>query len=280
MLLLGVVLAGMLAIANRRLYVFEDPRIDQVEEFLPKSNCGACGTAGCRNFAENLVEGKVQPVQCTVNKPEINAFIASMLGVALGQQEKRVARLACAGGKHVAYMRARYDGLETCRAASIVGGGGKGCGWGCLGLGDCVKVCEFDAIWLDEHGLPQVIAEKCTACGDCVEVCPKGLFSVQPASHHLWVACKNLADPEIAQTDCEVACTACGKCVADASPNLIRLKDNLAVIDYARNEGASIDAIQRCPTGAIVWLDDDRGPIKGHSAKKIVRQQPLPIVSA
>ncbi|MGB0128646.1 MAG: 4Fe-4S binding protein, partial [Rhodocyclaceae bacterium] len=148
-----------------------------------------------------------------------------------------------------------------------------------LGLGDCVKVCTFDAIWLDQHGLPQVIPEKCTSCGDCVEVCPKGLFSLQPVSNHLWVACKNLADPEIAQADCEVACTACGKCVADAAPNLIRLKDNLAVVDYTRNESAAIDAIQRCPTGAIVWLDDARGPIKGQAAKKIVRQQPLPIAS-
>jgi Na+-translocating ferredoxin:NAD+ oxidoreductase RNF subunit RnfB len=280
MALLGVGLALLLAVANRRLYVFEDPRIEQVEELLPKSNCGACGTAGCRNFAEGLVEGKLQPVQCTVNAPEMNAYIAGLLGVALGEQEKRVARLACAGGRHVAFMRARYDGVGTCRAAAIVGGGGKGCAWGCLGLGDCETVCDFDAIWLDENGLPQVIADKCTACGDCVEVCPKDLFSLEPVSRHLWVACKNLADPDLAEADCEVACTACGKSVMDAAPSLITLKDNLAVIDYSRNELATTKAIERCPTGAIVWLDDGRGPIKGPAAKKILRQQPLPLMSS
>src|SRR5512143_1582110 len=135
MALLGVALAWLLAAASRRLYVFEDPRIDQVEEMLPHSNCGACGTAGCRNFAEGLVEGKLQPVQCTVNSPDQNRAIAGLLGVALGEQEKRVARLACAGGTHVAFIRARYEGLGSCRAAAVVGGGGKGCAWGCLGLG-------------------------------------------------------------------------------------------------------------------------------------------------
>ena len=43
MLGLGVVLASVLAIANRKLYVYEDPRIDEVEEMLPHANCGACG---------------------------------------------------------------------------------------------------------------------------------------------------------------------------------------------------------------------------------------------
>jgi Na+-translocating ferredoxin:NAD+ oxidoreductase RNF subunit RnfB len=277
---LGVGLAWLLAVANRRLYVFEDPRIDQIEELLPKSNCGACGTAGCRNFAEGLVEGKLQPVQCTVNSPEMNGYIAGFLGVELGEMEKKVARLACAGGRHVAYMRAQYQGLESCRAAALVGGGGKGCAWGCLGLGDCEVVCDFDALHLDRHGLPQVNADKCTACGECVDVCPKGLFSLQPVSHKLWVACKNLAEPDIAEADCEVACTACGKCVADAAPGVIALKDNLAVVDYGQNARATQVAIERCPTGAIVWLDDARGPMKGAAAKKIVRIQALPIVSA
>lgn len=280
MALLGVALALLLAVASRRLYVYEDPRIGEVEELLPKSNCGACGTAGCRNFAEGLVEGKLKPVQCTVNTQDMNLHIASLLGVDLGEQEKRVARLACAGGSHVAFLRAQYKGHDSCRAASLVGGGGKGCAWGCLGLGDCEVVCDFDAIHLDRHGLPQVDADKCTACNDCVEVCPKGLFSLQPVSRKLWVACRNRADGDIAEADCEVACTACGKCVADAAPGLIRLEDNLAVIDYERNALAAKAAIERCPTGAIVWLDAKRGPVKGVAAKKILRQEPLPLINA
>ncbi len=280
MALLGIVLAGVIAYANRRLYVFEDPRIEQVEELLPKSNCGACGTAGCRNFAEKVVAGEIMPAQCTVNAPAQNRVIADFLGVDAGSVEKRVARLACGGGKHVAYMRARYAGHDSCRAAHVVSGGGKACAWGCLGLADCAKVCTFDAIHMDAHGLPVVDADKCTACNDCVEVCPKGLFSIEPVSRKLWVACKNLADGDTAEKSCEVACTACGKCVMDSEPGVMRLENNLAVVDYARNEGAAKRAIERCPTGAIVWFDNPNNPAKGAEAKKILRQNELPLISA
>lgn len=272
---LGVLLALFLAIASKRLYVFEDPRIAEVEEMLPHSNCGACGTAGCRNFAEKAVAGEIEPGRCSVNSPDQNKNIASMLGVALGDIEKRVARLACAGGKHVAKMRAHYSGLPSCRAASVSGGGGKSCAWGCLGLGDCADVCDFGAITMDSHGLPVVDIAKCTACGDCVDICPKNLFSIQGVSRKLWMACRNESDPDTAEAACEVACTACGRCVADAADGLVRLERNLAVIDYAKNDSAVPAVIERCPTGAIVWLEGDRVN-KGRSAKKIIRIEPLP----
>ncbi|ADE12712.1 (Fe-S)-binding protein [Sideroxydans lithotrophicus] len=272
---LGGLLALLLAIASKRLFVYEDPRIDQVEELLPHSNCGACGTAGCRNFAEQAVAGKIEPARCSVNTPEQNKKIAALLGVAMGDVEKRVARLACAGGKHVARMRANYAGLPSCRAAAVAGGGGKSCAWGCLGLGDCADVCDFDAIHMDSYGLPVVDIAKCTACGDCVDICPKDLFSIQGVSHKLWLACRNEDDPDAAEAACEVACTACGRCVADAAPGLIHLEHNLAVIDYGKNGSASREAIERCPTGAIVWIEGDR-IIKGKSAKKIIRTEPLP----
>ena len=232
-------------------------------------------TAGCRNFAEQAVAGKIEPGRCTVNSPDQNQHIAALLGVAMGNVEKRVARLACAGGKHVATMRATYAGLSSCRAAAVAGGGGKSCAWGCLGLGDCADVCDFDAITMDVHGLPVVDGAKCTACGDCVDICPKNLFSIHGVSHKLWLACRNEDDGEAAEAACEVACTACGRCVADAAPNLIHLQRNLAVIDYARNDSADRKAIERCPTGAIVWLEGDR-IIKGKAAKKIIRIEPLP----
>jgi Na+-translocating ferredoxin:NAD+ oxidoreductase RNF subunit RnfB len=276
MAILGSALAWMLALANKRLYVYEDPRIGEVEEMLPKSNCGACGTAGCRNFAEKVVAGEIIPAKCSVNPPEMNAYIANFLGVAMGEVEKQVARLACAGGSHVAWQRAEYQGLGTCRAAATVAGGGKACAWGCLGLGDCEVVCEFDAISMSQHGLPVVAPDLCTACGDCVDVCPKDLFSLHPVSHKLWVACKSHAEGDVAEAQCQVACTACGKCVMDAKPGLIRLDNNLATIDYSRNAQASMDAIQRCPTGAIVWLSDGQGT-KGREAKKIFRIKALPV---
>ncbi len=274
---LGVALAGLLAFANRKLYVFEDPRIGEVEELLPKSNCGACGQPGCRNFAEKVVAGEVAPAQCTVSSPQQRDDIAHLLGVDAGNVEKRVARLACAGGDHVAFLRARYAGLRTCRAAAVVGGGGKECAWGCLGLGDCEVVCGFDAIHLDRHGLPHVEADKCTACGDCVEVCPKQLYTLQPVSHQLWVACRNQADGDTAEASCEVACTACGKCVADAAPGLMKLDGFLAKVNYEGNHMARREVIDRCPTGAIVWFDKPDMPAKGNEAKRILRREALPM---
>jgi len=277
MAVLGLILASVLVVANKRLYVFEDPRIDQVEELLPKANCGACGTAGCRQFAEKLVQGEIEPGKCTVNTKEMNQVIADFLGVDLGAGEKRVARLACAGGIHVAYIRASYGGVQSCRGAALVSGGGKGCSWGCLGLGDCAEVCEFDAIHLDKHGLPVVSEDKCTACGDCVTVCPKDLFSLHPVSHRLWVACKNQEFGDEAQHQCQVVCTACGRCAQDSPEGLIEIRDNLAAIDYAKNSLASKVAIERCPTGAIVWLEKDGTVVKGRDARKVIRKAPLPV---
>ena len=277
MLLLGLLLATLLVIANRRLFVYEDPRIDDVESLLPLANCGACGTAGCRAFAEQLVAGEVQPGQCSVNSKDMNQLIADYLGVDPGTQEKRVARLACAGGNHVAHTHASYSGLDTCRAAALVAGGGKGCVWGCLGFGDCAQVCEFDAISMDPHQLPQVNPDSCTACGDCVDICPRDLFSVHLVSHHLWIACNNPEAGEAAEADCKVLCTGCGRCAADAPEGLIGIEDSLAVIDYSRNALASRIAIERCPTGAIVWLDDDNSIHKGQEAVRILRKQPLPV---
>ncbi|MGC4079633.1 MAG: (Fe-S)-binding protein [Rubrivivax sp.] len=274
---LGAVLAAVLGVASRRLFVQEDPRIDEVEALLPKSNCGACGQAGCRNFAEKVVSGEVVPATCTVNSAEQAGAIAKLLGVEAGEVEKRVARLACAGGKHVAFLRARYAGLSTCRAAAVVSGGGKECDWGCLGLGDCVSVCDQGAITLDLHGLPVVDVDKCTACNDCVEVCPKGLFSVQPVGRKLWVACRNRAEGDLAEAACEVACTACGRCVADAPKGLITMNDNLVQVDYELNALAERRFTDRCPSGAIVWFDDRGRPLRGNSAKKILRHDALPV---
>ena len=272
---LGLLLATVLVIANRRLYVYEDPKIDDVEELLPSANCGACGTAGCRAFAEKVVAGEIQPGACTVNSAEMNQIIADYLGVELGDHDKQVARLACAGGSNVARRHGDYQGVESCRAAALVSGGGKGCAWGCLGLADCERVCDFDAIVMDRHDLPQVIDDLCTACGDCVDICPRDLFSLQPLSHHLWVACKNLEKGELAEEECVVACNGCGRCAADAPGDLITMENNLAVIDYGRNALASRIAIERCPTGAIVWLED--GVHKGQQAVKIVRKEALPL---
>ena len=252
---LGLTFAGLIALTHRKFKVWEDPRIDEVTDRLPGANCGACGEAGCRAFAEKVVLGSIQPATCTVMSADEVIDMADYLGVDAGEATKRVARLLCAGGTNVAIQQADYLGLDTCKAASAVAGGGKGCTWGCLGLADCEVVCDFDAIYMNQYGLPVVIPEKCTACGDCVEACPKDLFVLMPVEHQLLVQCKSVLEGDEIEEMCQVACTACGRCAADAAPGLIEMKDGLAVVDYTKYELATPTAIERCPTGAIVWLE-------------------------
>jgi Na+-translocating ferredoxin:NAD+ oxidoreductase RNF subunit RnfB len=270
---LTLTLASLLVLANRKLHVEEDPRIDIVEELLPFANCGSCGFPGCRPFAEALVEGETLPGKCTVSSDEGREQIAGFLGVDVGAEEKLVARLACAGGTNVARNRAHYDGMMTCGAAAQVAGGGKNCFWGCLGLADCAEVCDFDAIQMNDQLLPVVDEKKCTACGDCVDACPKDLFSLHRVSHRLWVACKSLDAGDELLEDCEVACTACERCAMDA-PGLITMENSLPVIDYDGKHDTK-EPIQRCPTGAIVWIDPVSGPVKGPAARKIIRKGSL-----
>jgi RnfABCDGE-type electron transport complex B subunit len=259
-----------LVVAHRVLHVDVDPRIEAVDEMLPGTNCGACGYPGCSGLAEAIVGGQALPGKCTVMSEDEREDVASYLGVDAGAEEQVVARLACAGGSNTARNRAHYEGVASCRAAELVAGGGKACFWGCLGLGDCEVVCDFDAIYMNEYGLPVVVEDACTACGDCVDACPKDLFSLHPVSHRLWVACKNLEQGEAVIADCEVGCDACGRCAADA-PDVITMVDNLPVVDYERNHDQRA-AIDRCPTGAIVWYDEKHGPQTGRAARRVIRQ--------
>lgn len=251
----GLFFGFVIALVNKKFRVWEDPRIDAVEDMLPSTNCGACSRPGCRAFAEALVAGDQQPSDCTVMSPDAIEDVAGFLGVDAGEASKRVARLLCAGGTAEARRDAAYAGFDTCKAASAVAGGGKGCTWGCLGLGDCETACLLDAIYMNDNGLPVVIPENCTACSDCVETCPKDLFELMPVDQKLIVQCKNLVHGDAAEAMCSVACNACSRCVADAQPGLIEMVENLAVIDYGKNELAGPEATARCPTDAIVWVE-------------------------
>jgi Na+-translocating ferredoxin:NAD+ oxidoreductase RNF subunit RnfB len=251
----GLTFGALIALTHRKMKVWEDPRIDEAVELLPGTNCGACGFAGCRAFAEANISGEAVPAGCTVmGAPEVEDF-AAYLGVEAGEANKRVARLLCAGGSDVALRKADYYGVESCGAAVAVSGGGKGCVWGCVGLADCAVACDFDAIHMTAHGLPHVDPDNCTACNDCVVACPLDLFVLMPLDHHLIVQCKNLLEGDAATDLCSVACNACGRCVADAAPGLIEMQQGLAVIDYDKVELANPDAIARCPTDAIVWVE-------------------------
>ena len=270
---LTFILASLLVLAHHWLHVALDPRVETVEAMLPQTNCGSCGYPGCRPFAEALIAGDVLPGRCTVSAPAAQTRIAEYLGVEVGAEERHIARLACAGGTNVSRNHAHYQGWSSCAAAALVAGGGKGCFWGCLGHGDCVEACTFNAIKLNAHCLPEVDERRCTGCGDCVTACPKDLFLLQPQSQRLWVACRSQEAGDEILEDCQVACTACGRCAQDA-PHLIHMQHNLPVIDHTQDV-TSPTAIQSCPTGAIVWLDEQLGPVKGPAARRVIRQGPL-----
>lgn len=273
---LGLFFAALLAVAYKKLRVYEDPRIEQVESMLPGSNCGACGRPGCHAFAESLVSGENKPGKCSVSSPSGVDAIAAFLGVNAGFEEKRVARLLCAGGKQESHNQADYAGQRTCRSVSMVTGGNKDCVWGCLGLGDCERACDFNAISMNEDGLPVVDINMCTACNDCVEICPKGLFTIMPISYKLIVQCRSLLEGDAALERCSVACNACTRCVADAEPGLIQMKNNLPVIDYNINELASPQATRRCPTHAIVWVEGMQFKKKPKAALPVGRVEVIP----
>jgi len=246
----------VLAVANRYLRVEEDPRIEQVEGMLPGTNCGACGQPGCRAFAETLVRGENSPGKCTVSTADGVQEIASFLGVEAGFQEKRVARLHCAGGKSSVRRLAAYEGVTSCRAAFVVNGGGRACPWGCLGLGDCERACTFDAIHMNREELPVVDVERCTACGDCVDICPLNLFTLEGVSHRVIVQCSSPMTGDLARSICKVACDACGRCALDAPQGVIEMSNGLPVLKVPSR--APEDCTYRCPTGAIQWVEGNQ----------------------
>lgn len=263
LLIAGSIMTGLalffgvvLATAYRYLRVEEDPRIEQVEELLPGSNCGACGEPGCKAFAEKVVKGEASPSQCTVSGPDVLEAIAAFLGVDAGAQEKRVARLHCAGGKGSVRQIADYNGFGTCRGAVIVNGGGKACMWGCLGLGDCELACTFDAIKMNREGLPVVDVDACCACNDCVDVCPLDLFTIEDLSDKLIVQCRSPLTGDLAKEICSVACDACGRCALDSPPDVIEMSGGLPVIKNPKD--TTVEATFRCPTGAIQWLSGEQ----------------------
>jgi RnfABCDGE-type electron transport complex B subunit len=251
---MGVFFGVLLALAYRFLRVPEDPRREVVEDLLPGNNCGACGEPGCAAFAEKLLAAELAPGKCTVAVAGTLEEIAGFLGVGVGAEERRIARLKCAGGTRSARDIAEYRGMKSCRAAALVDGGALGCSWGCLGYGDCEEACTFDAISMNEERLPVVEPELCTACDDCVDVCPRDLFVLVPESQRLFVQCNSPLAGEAAMARCAVACDACGLCAADAPGDSVEMVNGLPVVHYDREVKPTPNATWRCPTGAITWL--------------------------
>lgn len=256
--ILGAFFSYALSVAQKKLKVEEDPRIDEVEAVLPNANCGGCGYPGCRAFAEAVVAGKVEPNGCPVGGNETAAEVSKILGVELVEKEREVAVLMCRGTNEAAKRKAEYRGVDTCYGAALVQQGDKFCTYGCLGLGDCVDACDFDAIHIKEQGIPIIDREKCTGCGQCVIACPRDLLELHPVSKTYFVYCKSHDDPKTSRKNCANSCIACSLCVRGVKEDEIVMDNFLAIVkdhSVVNNEEA-MNWAGKCPTKAIGDLKD------------------------
>lgn len=252
---IGVTAAVILFIAARKFKVYEDPRIDQVEEILPAANCGGCGFAGCRNFAEALVKADIlDNLYCPVGGNETMAKAAEILGMEVAEQAETVAVVRCHGTPEYRPRINTYEGASTCAVNHMLYMGETGCGYGCMGHGDCVDVCDFDAIHMNPlTGLPEVTDDKCTACGACVKACPRNIIELRkknPKDRKIFISCVNMDKGAVARKNCQVACIGCGKCVKVCPFDAITMENNLAYIDPVKCRLCR-KCVTECPTNAI-----------------------------
>ncbi|HZL08951.1 MAG TPA: Fe-S cluster domain-containing protein [Prolixibacteraceae bacterium] len=256
---IGILSAIILYFVAQKFKVYEDPRIDQVESALPGANCGGCGFAGCRAFAETCVSrGELADLFCPVGGNDTMGSVAGVLGIEAEKKDPRVAVVRCNGTCEHRPKTNVYDGSMSCAIAASLYSGDTGCQYGCLGCGDCVTVCDFDAIHMNPAtGLPEVDDDKCVACGACVKACPKTLIELRkkaPKARKIYVACRNMDKGGVARKSCSVACIGCGKCEKECKYDAISIVNNLAFIDADKCKLCR-KCVSVCPTNAILELN-------------------------
>ena len=262
--LLGILAAVVLYFVAQKFKVEEDPRIDEVEKMLPGANCGGCGFAGCRGMADALVKNDdISALFCPVGGGDTMKGIAAYLGKAAPEKEPMVATVRCGGVCDKRPRTNTFDGAKSCAVASPLYVGETACAYGCLGYGDCVAACAFDAIHINpETGIAEVDAEKCTACGACVKACPKKIIELRkkwPKGRAVYVGCVSKDKGAVVMKACKAGCIGCGKCEKVCAFGAITIENNLAYIDSQKCKLCR-KCVNECPTGAI----------------KLVGMEPLP----
>ncbi|MDR1251850.1 MAG: RnfABCDGE type electron transport complex subunit B [Treponema sp.] len=258
-LVLAFVLGTALGFFREFFAVPEDPLISRIREALPGANCGACGFPGCDNYAAAIAAGKAGVTSCSVGGPSVAEKIAAITGISGGAVLQTVAVLACQGSSIHAPPRGKYTGLQTCWGAKLSTGSTKLCSWGCLGFGDCVKVCKFGALALNsEKGLPVVEYSKCTGCRLCVNECPQGLLKSIPGDQKgAMTLCSNL-NPirQMVAKTCKIACIKCGLCVKNCPQQCISLDSYIPVVDLTRCISCGT-CVEKCPTRVFKIIERD-----------------------
>lgn len=251
---IGITAAVILYLVAQKFKVEEDPRIDIVENLLPGANCGGCGKPGCRGFAEATVKATtLDGLFCPVGGAATMAKVASALGMEASAQTPQIAVVRCNGICENRKRTTVYDGYRSCAIEHSLYRGESDCTYGCLGCGDCVKACPFDAIHMNDNGLPEVDEAKCVACGACVKACPRNIIELRnkgPKELRVFVCCVNKDKGAIARKACTAACIGCGKCAKECPFGTISVENNLAYIDFRKCKLCR-KCVGVCPTGAI-----------------------------
>ena len=255
---LGLVFGLVLAAASKVFYVETDPRLDALNECLPGANCGGCGYAGCGGYAEAVLAGEAEIGKCASGGDECAQAMGKIMGVEAGAVARKVALVRCSGYRYVdaegkelgAKLKAEYEGFHDCLAATKVGGNGPiACKFGCLGFGNCVKVCQYDAISI-KNGVAKVNTEKCVGCMACASACPRKLIVPVEYGNNVIIACNSHAKGAITVRGCSQGCIGCGLCTKICPHDAIHVESNLAVIDYDKCTSCGLCAAV-CPKKLI-----------------------------
>ncbi len=253
---IGLLCAVAIALVSKFLSAPADEKAERIQSLLPGANCGACGFSGCSGYASALSSGKTDKTNlCVPGGSETAAKIAAELGTEAGEVRKMTAVVRCRGAAEVAVKKMVYEGAASCRMAGDVYGGEKLCAFGCVGFGDCVKACPFDALSMGENGLPRVDKLKCKACGKCVSVCPKGVMALVPAdAPTALVACRSAEKGAVTRKACSAGCIGCMKCQKVCEAGAVSVTNFLAAVDPDKCVGCG-KCVDECPTGAIKLTD-------------------------
>lgn len=265
---LGAVAMGsaiVLSWAAKKFRFQTDPRLDQLLEVLPCANCGACGYASCEAFAGALLNEEALVNGCVAGGAEVAEKVSAVLGVTCEDVCAIKARVACNGGANCS-DKFDYSGIRECGAASLISSGQKSCDQACLGFGDCLRACPFDAIVMKE-GLPEIQWDKCTGCGACVEACPKHVIHLAPADKLVHVMCRNIEVGADVMKKCSVGCIACRICEKACPVDAIHVVNNVARVDYEKCVNCGL-CVQKCPKKIITKKMLEKTPMKEDSGEK------------
>lgn len=248
--IIGVLAGAVLCIASKFMAVKVDEKVSKLRGVLPGANCGACGYAGCDEYAINLAKDSgVKSNLCTPGGEGVALKISELMGVAFEEVIPQFAIVKCSGDCDTTSYAMEYDGIKTCKASKTMFGGRGDCAYSCIGFGDCVAVCEYGAIKV-ENGLAVVDKARCVGCAMCVKACPNFLIEIITKDKYVNIACSSKEKGAVTRKVCKKGCIGCKKCEKKCEFGAIKVENNLAVIDHTLCTNCE-QCVAECPTGAI-----------------------------